>query len=202
MAKKKPKAEEVAAPSSGAAPRLREKYFKEVLPALGEKLGRKNVLSLPRLQKIVVNMGVGAATQEKKFLEVAAEAMGQIAGQKPVLTKSRKAVSAFKLRENQAIGCMVTLRGTRMYEFLDRLVSIVLPRVRDFRGVNRNAFDGNGNYSMGLAEQLVFPELNPDKFTRVQGMNIAIVISNSTDDESRDLLTSLGMPFEHADEKA
>ena len=202
MAKKKPKAEEVAAPSSGAAPRLREKYFKEVLPALGEKLGRKNVLSLPRLQKIVVNMGVGAATQEKKFLEVAAEAMGQIAGQKPVLTKSRKAVSAFKLRENQAIGCMVTLRGTRMYEFLDRLVSIVLPRVRDFRGVNRKAFDGSGNYSMGLAEQLVFPELNPDKFTRVQGMNIAIVISNSTDDESRDLLASLGMPFQNVDEKA
>lgn len=181
-------------------PRLQEKYLKEVLPSLGEKCGRSNLMSLPKLQKIVINMGVGAATQEKKFLEVAAEAMAQIAGQKPVLTLSRKAISAFRLREKMPIGCMVTLRGTRMYEFLDRLVSLALPRVRDFRGVNPKAFDGNGNYSLGLSEQLVFPELNPDKFTRVQGMNIAFVISNSSDDESRDLLAALGMPFQNPED--
>lgn len=177
-------------------PRLQVKYEKEILPALAEKLGRKNRNSLPRLAKIVINMGVGEATQEKKYLETAVDAMGQIAGQKPVQTLSRQAVSAFRLRENQPIGCMVTLRKQRMYEFLDRLISIALPRVRDFRGINRNAFDGNGNYSLGLAEQLVFPELNPDKFLRVQGMNIAIVITNSTNDESRELLTMLGMPFQ------
>jgi large subunit ribosomal protein L5 len=177
-------------------PRLQIKYEKEILPALAEKLGRKNRNSLPRLLKIVINMGVGEATQEKKYLESAVDAMGQIAGQKPIQTLSRQAVSAFRLRENQAIGCMVTLRKQRMYEFLDRLISIALPRVRDFRGINRMAFDGNGNYSLGLAEQLVFPELNPDKFTRAQGMNIAIVISNSNNDESRELLTMLGMPFQ------
>ncbi len=182
-------------------PRLQEKYLKEVLPSFGEKCGRCNLMSLPKLQKIVINMGVGAATQEKKFLEVAAEAMAQIAGQKPVLTLSRKAISAFRLREKMPIGCMVTLRGTRMYEFLDRLISLALPRVRDFRGVNPKAFDGNGNYSLGLSEQLVFPELNPDKFTRVQGMNIAFVISNSSDDESRDLLAALGMPFQNPEDK-
>jgi large subunit ribosomal protein L5 len=185
------------APSVPAPPpRLQVKYEKEILPALAEKLGRKNRNSLPRLAKIVINMGVGEATQEKKYLETAVDAMGQIAGQKPVQTLSRQAVSAFRLRENQPIGCMVTLRKQRMYEFLDRLISIALPRVRDFRGINRNAFDGNGNYSLGLAEQLVFPELNPDKFLRVQGMNIAIVITNSTNDESRELLTMLGMPFQ------
>jgi large subunit ribosomal protein L5 len=185
------------APSVPAPPpRLQVKYEKEILPALAEKFGRKNRNALPRLSKIVINMGVGEATQEKKYLETAVDAMGQIAGQKPVQTLSRKAVSAFRLRENQPIGCMVTLRKQRMYEFLDRLISIALPRVRDFRGINRNAFDGNGNYSLGLAEQLVFPELNPDKFLRVQGMNIAIVISNSNNDESRELLTMLGMPFQ------
>jgi len=177
-------------------PRLQVRYEKEILPLLAEKLGRKNRNSLPRLAKIVINMGVGEATQEKKFLESAVDAMGQIAGQKPVQTLSRHAISAFRLRENQPIGCMVTLRKQRMYEFLDRLISIALPRVRDFRGINRNAFDGNGNYSLGLSEQLVFPELNPDKFTRAQGMNIAIVISNSSNDESRELLTLLGMPFQ------
>ena len=192
---KKEKGED--APSVPAPPpRLQVKYEKEILPALAEKLGRKNRNSLPRLQKIVINMGVGEATQEKKYLETAVDAMGQIAGQKPVQTLSRKAVSAFRLRENQPIGCMVTLRKQRMYEFLDRLISIALPRVRDFRGINRNAFDGSGNYSLGLSEQLVFPELNPDKFLRVQGMNIAIVISNSNNDESRELLTMLGMPFQ------
>ena len=177
-------------------PRLQIKYEKEILPALTEKLGRKNRHSLPRLQKIVINMGVGAATQDKKHLEAAADAMTQIAGQKPVLTKARQAISAFRLREGMPIGCAVTLRKQRMYEFLDRLVSLALPRVRDFRGVNRKAFDGHGNYSLGLSEQLVFPELNPDKFPRVQGMNITIVVANASDDESRELLAQLGMPFQ------
>jgi large subunit ribosomal protein L5 len=187
-----------AAPPAGklATPRMQEKYEKEVLPALAEKLGRKNRLSLPRLEKIVVNMGVGAATQEKKFLESAVEAMTQISGQKPIVTIARKAISAFKLREGMAIGCKVTLRGRRMYEFMDRLISLALPRVRDFRGISRTAFDGHGSYSLGLSEQLVFPELNPDKFTRAQGMNITIVVRNASDDESRELLARMGMPFQ------
>ena len=194
---KKAKAEEAEAPSGPLpTPRLQEKYFQQVLPTLAEKFARKNRQSLPRLDKIVVNMGVGAATQEKKHLETAAEAMGLITGQKPSITIARKAISAFKLREGMQIGCKVTLRGRKMYEFLDRLISLALPRVRDFRGISRTAFDGNGSYSLGLSEQLVFPELNPDKFTRVQGMNITIVIKNGTDDESRELLTQLGMPFQ------
>jgi large subunit ribosomal protein L5 len=191
MAKKasstKGKAEAKAKSAEGGAaapvtPRLMKKYFDEVLPALATQFGRKNKLSLPRLEKIVVNMGVGEAVQDKKFLETAVDAMGQITGQKPVMTKARQAISNFKLREGMPIGCMVTLRGRRMYEFLDRLISLALPRVRDFRGINRKAFDGNGNYSLGLSEQLVFPELNPDKFTRPQGMTIAFVVRNATDD--------------------
>ncbi len=182
--------------SGSEIPRLQLKYQQEILPALASKLGRKNPNSLPRIRKIVINMGVGAATQEKKFLETAVEAMATIAGQKPVTTKARQAVSAFRLREGVEIGCMVTLRKQRMYEFLDRLISLALPRVRDFRGINRSAFDGHGNYSMGLAEQLVFPELNPDKFLRVQGMNISIVVSGATNDESREMLTMFGMPFQ------
>ncbi|WP_425615160.1 50S ribosomal protein L5 [Anatilimnocola sp. NA78] len=194
---KKAKAEAAEAGPSGpsAPPRLKTKYIQEALPALAKKLGRDNPMSLPKLEKIVVNMGVGIATQEKKHLEVAVEAMGLITGQKPIITKSRKAISAFKLREDMPIGCKVTLRGRKMYEFFDRLVSIALPRVRDFRGVPRKAFDGNGSYSMGLAEQLVFPELNPDKYLRVQGMNITFVVRNASDDESRELLTILGIPF-------
>jgi len=194
----KKKAAEAEAPAAGPAPtpRLQTKYQKEAVPALSKKLGRENPMSLPRLEKIVVNMGVGIATQEKKHLETAVEAMGLITGQKPIITKSRKAISAFKLREDMPIGCKVTLRGRKMYEFFDRLVSIALPRVRDFRGVNRKAFDGNGSYSLGLSEQLVFPELNPDKFLRVQGMNITFVVRNASDDESRELLTILGVPFQ------
>jgi large subunit ribosomal protein L5 len=187
-------AEEPAGPLP--TPRMQEKYAQQVLPALAEKFGRKNKLSLPRLDKIVVNMGVGAATQEKKHLETAAEAMSQITGQKPIITIARKAISAFRLREGMQIGCKVTLRGRKMYEFMDRLISLALPRVRDFRGISRKAFDGNGSYSLGLSEQIVFPELNPDKFTRVQGMNITFVIKNATDDESRELLTQMGMPFQ------
>lgn len=177
-------------------PRLQIKYETEVLPALAKQLGRSNVNSLPRLQKIVINMGVGVASQDKKHLELAAEALGLIAGQKPVITKARLAISNFKIREGMAIGCKVTLRRQRMYEFLDRLISMALPRVRDFRGVSRKAFDGNGNYSLGLSEQLVFPELNPDKFLRVQGMNICMVTSTDSDDESRELLKLLGIPFQ------
>jgi large subunit ribosomal protein L5 len=201
MAKKK--AASAAAPAAldpNYVPRLQEKYAKEVLPAMKKSLGRDNPHALPRLQKIVVNMGVGDATQEKKHLEVAVDALTQITGQKPQVTVARKAIANFRLREGVAIGCKVTLRGRRMYEFLDRLISLALPRVRDFRGVNRKAFDGNGNYSLGLAEQLVFPELNPDKFTRPQGMNVTFVIGNSTDDESRDFLAQMGMPFQN-DEK-
>ncbi|MHB0958467.1 MAG: 50S ribosomal protein L5 [Pirellulaceae bacterium] len=175
--------------------RLQEKYENEVLPALVEKLGRSNRLSLPRLQKIVLNMGVGSAIQEKKHLEMAVDALTQITGQKPIITKSRQAIAGFRLREDMAIGCKVTLRRARMYEFLDRLISLALPRVRDFRGVNPNAFDGRGNYSLGLTEQLVFPELNPDKFTRVQGMNITLVTSTRSDDEARELLRLFGIPF-------
>lgn len=177
-------------------PRLQEKYEKEVLPALAENLGRANRHALPRLMKITVNMGVGSATQEKKHIDDSVDALTQITGQKPVVTKARKAIAGFRLREGMPIGCKVTLRRQRMYEFFDRLISISLPRVRDFRGVSRTAFDGHGNYSLGLSEQLVFPELNPDKFTRVQGMNITFVTSTDSDDEARELLRRLGMPFQ------
>lgn len=177
-------------------PRLQERYFREVLPALAEALDRKNLLSLPRLTKVVVNMGVGSAIQDKKHMEDAVAAMTQITGQKPVVTVARQSIAGFRLREGMPIGCKVTLRGARMYEFLDRLISVVLPRVRDFRGLSRTAFDRHGNYSLGLSEQLVFPELNPDKFTRPQGMNITLVTSTDSDDEARELLSRLGLPFQ------
>ena len=179
--------------------RLKEKYEQEILPGLAEKLGRKNRLSLPKLEKIVVSMGVGSAIADKKHLEDALSALTEITGQKPMICKARKSVAAFKLREGQAIGCKVTLRGVRMYEFLDRLISLALPRVRDFRGLSDKAFDRRGNYSLGLNEQLVFPELNPDKYSRVQGMNIAICCSTDSDDESRELLRGFGMPFRTED---
>lgn len=182
-------------PPPSATPRLQERYHQEILPKLGETLGRTNPNSLPRLQKIVVNMGVGAAITEKKYMEDAVAALTVITGQKPMVTRARTSVAGFKLREGQEIGCKVTLRGRRMYEFLDRLISIALPRVRDFRGLSPNAFDGHGNYSLGLSEQLVFPEVNPDKFTRTQGMNITMVISGDKNDESRELLRGFGMPF-------
>ncbi len=175
--------------------RLQELYNSTIRDSLAEQLGRTNRLSLPRVEKIVVSMGVGSAIQEKKHLEESAEAMSIITGQKAVICRARKSISNFKLREGQAIGTKVTLRGQRAYEFLDRLVSLALPRVRDFRGLDPNGFDGNGNYNMGLTEQLVFPELNPDKFQRVQGLNITIVTSTRSDDEGRLLLTALGMPF-------
>jgi len=177
------------------APRLQVHYQETIRPALQQEFEFKNVLAIPKLEKISINMGVGEAMQDKKYLELAADAMGEIAGQKPVLTIARNSIAGFKLREGVPIGCKVTLRREKMYEFLDRLISIVLPRVRDFRGISRTAFDGKGNYSMGLSEWLVFPELNPDKFARPQGMNIAIITTAGENDVSRRLLEMFGMPF-------
>lgn len=179
-------------------PRLLERYENEILPALAEQLGRSNRLSLPRLTKIVVNMGVGSAIAEKKHMEEASDALKLLSGQKPVVTLGRKSIAGFRLRQGMAIGCMVTLRGKRMYEFLDRLISLALPRVRDFRGLSPNAFDGHGNYSLGLAEQLVFPELNPDKYSKPQGMNVTLVTSTDRDEEARELLRKLGLPLKAA----
>ncbi len=178
------------------APRLAEKYEKEVRPALTESLGRTNPHSLPKIEKIVVSMGLGSAISDKKNLEDALSALTEITGQKPMACKARKSVANFKLRQGMTIGAKVTLRGPRMYEFLDRLISLVLPRVRDFRGLSDKAFDGNGNYSLGLSEVLVFPELNPDKYTRRQGMNIAICITGGSNDDSRVLLQQFGFPFQ------
>jgi large subunit ribosomal protein L5 len=175
-----------------------DRYRKEILPELGKKFGRKNVHSLPKLQKIVVNMGVGKALQDKNRMEQAADNLTQIAGQKAQITKAKVAISGFRLRENNEIGCRVTLRGKRMYEFLDRLISVALPRIRDFRGVNPKSFDGNGNYSLGLAEQVVFPEIDPDKVTFTQGMDVTFVTSTRNDDEARELLKQFGMPFREA----
>ena len=175
--------------------RLLDRYQKEILPALKKKLGRDNVHSIPKLEKIVVNMGVGKALQDKNRIDQAAEQLGQITGQKAQITLAKQAVSAFRLREGNAIGCRVTLRGRRMYEFLDRLISVALPRIRDFRGVNPKSFDGHGNYSMGLTEQSVFPEIDPDKVTFVQGMDVTFVTSTDKDDEARELLREFGMPF-------
>jgi large subunit ribosomal protein L5 len=175
--------------------RLLERYQKEIVPQLKTKLGRDNLLSLPRLQKIVVNMGVGKALQDKNRMEQAAEQLSFITGQKAQIRKAKKAVSGFRLREGNEIGCRVTLRGSRMYEFLDRLISIALPRIRDFRGVNPRSFDGHGNYSLGLSEQSVFPEIDPDKITFVQGMDVTFVTSTNSDDEARELLRYFGMPF-------
>jgi len=196
MAKKTKPAEASKEQVAEPAPRLWERYDKQIRSALAEKLGRTNPHALPRLEKIVVSMGVGSAITEKKHIEEAAQALGQITGQKPLITKSRVAIANFRLREGLPIGVKVTLRGLRMYEFLDRLISLAIPRVRDFRGLNPKAFDGHGNYSLGLSEQLVFPELNPDKFVRPQGMNVTLVIAGSRgDDESRELLRGFGMPF-------
>lgn len=197
MATDKKKKQEGTASVPTTAPRLQERYEAEILPNLAKKLGRTNRHSLPKLQKIVVSMGVGSAIADKKHMEDAVSALTDITGQKPMVCRARKSVASFRLREGMPIGCKVTLRGRRMYEFLDRLVSIALPRVRDFRGLNPKAFDGRGNYSLGLNEQLVFPELNPDKYTRPQGMNIAMCCSSDLDDESRELLVGFGVPFKN-----
>lgn len=182
-----------------ATARLKDRYENEIFPTLREKLGRTNRMSLPRLDKIVVSMGVGSAISDKKHIEEATSALAEITGQKALVCKARKSIAGFRLREGMAIGAKVTLRGVRMYEFLDRLISIALPRVRDFRGVKRKAFDGAGNYSLGLTEQLVFPELNPDKYSRPQGLNIAICTRGATDEEARLMLEMFGFPFQRED---
>lgn len=175
--------------------RLQEKYQKEVIPAMIEKFGYKNIMEVPKLEKIVINMGVGEAKENQKVLESAVNDLTLIAGQKPVLTRAKKSVANFKIRENMPLGCKVTLRKAQMFEFADKLMSIALPRVRDFRGVSSKAFDGRGNYSLGIKEQLIFPEIEYDKIDKVRGMDIIFVTSANTDEEARELLRFLGMPF-------
>ncbi|MEK4630337.1 50S ribosomal protein L5 [Solibacillus sp. FSL R7-0682] len=176
--------------------RLKDKYLNEVSPALMSKFEYKSVMQLPKVEKIVINMGVGDAVQNSKALDVAVEELTIITGQKPVVTKAKKSIAGFRLREGQAIGAKVTLRGERMYEFLDKLISIALPRVRDFRGVSKKAFDGRGNYTLGVKEQLIFPEIDYDKVSKVRGMDIVIVTTANSDEEARELLTQFGMPFQ------
>jgi large subunit ribosomal protein L5 len=193
--KQEPKAPVVAHHSAKETPRLKERFDKEVAPTLMKELERKNPMAVPHLHKIVVNMGVGEATQNAKILDPAMNELTQITGQRPVLTRAKKSIAAFKVREGQAIGAMVTLRGDRMYEFFDRLVSMVLPRVRDFRGVSTKSFDGRGNYTLGLRDQLIFPEIDYAKVDKQKGMNVTIVTTARNDDEARSLLRHLGMPF-------
>jgi large subunit ribosomal protein L5 len=175
--------------------RLREQYENEIVDAMIKKFGYKNVVQVPKIDKIVINMGVGEAKENAKILESAMKDLEIISGQKPVITKAKKSVANFKIREGMPIGCMVTLRSERMYEFLDRLVNLALPRVRDFRGVNPNSFDGRGNYSMGIKEQLIFPEIEYDKVDKIRGMDIIVVTTAQTDEEGRELLAQFGMPF-------
>ena len=176
--------------------RLKDKYTEEIVPALKEKFQYNNIMEVPKLVKIVVNMGLGEAIANPKALDAAVGDMTQITGQKPIITKAKKSVAAFKVREGMSIGCKVTLRGDKMYEFCDRLVSVALPRVRDFKGVSAKAFDGRGNYTLGLKEQLIFPEIEYDKIDRVRGMEVCFVTSAKTDEEARELLTLMGAPFE------
>jgi large subunit ribosomal protein L5 len=189
------KAPEQARHSAKERPRLRSRFEKDVAPALLKELELHNKMAVPRLHKIVVNMGVGEATQNAKVLDPAVNELGQITGQKPVVTRARKSIAAFKVREGQAIGAMVTLRGDRMYEFFDRLVNVVLPRVRDFRGVSTKSFDGRGNYTLGLHDQLIFPEISYEKVDKLKGMNVTIVTTATNDNQARSLLKHLGMPF-------
>jgi large subunit ribosomal protein L5 len=179
--------------------RLKERYWKQILPDLQKRLGIDNPMAVPRLSKIVINMGVGKAIEDKNRLEAALQQLTMIAGQKAVPTRARKSISTFRLREGYAIGCMVTLRGRRMFEFLDRFINVVLPRIRDFRGVNPKSFDGRGNFNLGLTEQLVFPEVDPDKVNFTQGMDIAFVTTARSDDHGRELLRAFGMPFRTED---
>ena len=193
-------AEEKAGPeaprhSAKERPRLRVRFEKEVAPALAKELELKNPMAVPKLNKIVVNMGVGEATQNAKIMDPAVNELGQITGQKPVVTRAKKSIAAFKVREGMPIGAMVTLRGDRMYEFFDRLVNVALPRVRDFRGVSTKSFDGRGNYTLGLRDQLVFPEIDYSKVEKMKGMNITVVTSAASDDHARALLKHMGMPF-------
>lgn len=175
--------------------RLKDKYKNEVAPALAKEFDIKNPMAIPKIEKIVVNMGLGEASSNSKILDVAMDELRSVTGQKPVITKAKKSIAAFKLRQGMAIGTMVTLRGERMYEFLDRLISVALPRVRDFRGISGKAFDGRGNYTLGIREQLIFPEIDFNKVDKTRGMNISIVTTARNDEEARTLLKSMGMPF-------
>jgi len=194
----KKEAPAAAAPEVPAPPaRLAVHYRERVVPELMQKHGYKTVMQVPRIKKITINMGVGETTTDKKVLDAAVADMAKIAGQKPVVTKSRKSIANFKIRANFPVGCMVTLRGARMYEFLDRLVNVAMPRIRDFRGVSNRAFDGRGNYNLGFKEQIIFPEIDYDKIDMLRGMNIAITTSAKTDDEARSLLAAFRFPFKH-----
>jgi large subunit ribosomal protein L5 len=175
--------------------RLKDRYQKDVIPALQKEYSYKNEMAIPKLEKIVINMGVGEAIQNAKLLDSAAEELALIVGQKPVVTRAKKSIASFKLRKGMAIGCSVTLRGERMYEFFDRLVNIALPRVRDFRGLSSKSFDGRGNYTIGLRDQLIFPEIDYAKVSKIKGMNVSMVTTAKTDDEARTLLRLLGLPF-------
>jgi large subunit ribosomal protein L5 len=179
--------------------RLREKYQNEVAPKLAEQFQYKSTMQLPKIEKIVINMGLGDAIQNIKILDSAAEELAQLTGQKPVITRARQSIAAFKLRKGMPIGCMVTLRGNRMYEFFDKLVNVALPRVRDFRGISLKALDGRGNYTLGIKEHIIFPEIDYDKIDKIKGMNITIVTTARTDDEARTLLALMGMPFKQKD---
>jgi large subunit ribosomal protein L5 len=199
-----PKPEKVAEKSakpSNYTPRLKTDYEDRIVKAMTEKFGYKNRLEVPRLEKIVINMGVGEATQDKKRVETAAAEMQAISGQKPVITKAKKSIAQFKLREGMPIGCKVTLRRERMYEFLDRLVTIALPRVRDFRGLNPKSFDGRGNYALGLKEQIIFPEINYDQIDKVRGMDVIVTTTAKTDEEARELLRLFNFPFPQEEQK-
>jgi len=189
------RAPEAARHSAKETPRLKDRFRKEVAPTLMKEFYLKNPMAVPHLEKIVVNMGVGEATQNAKILDPASGELGQITGQKPVITRAKKSIAAFKVRAGQPIGAMVTLRGDRMYEFFDRLVNVVLPRVRDFRGVSTKSFDGRGNYTLGLHDQLIFPEIDYAKVDKLKGMNVTIVTTAGSDDQARSLLKHLGMPF-------
>ena len=175
--------------------RLKDRYAKEVVPALKKEYSYKNVMAVPKLQKIVVNMGMGEAIQNAKLLDAASDELSLITGQRPVITRAKKSIASFKLRKGMAIGCSVTLRGERMYEFFDRLVNIALPRVRDFRGLSTKSFDGRGNYTLGLRDQLIFPEIDYAKVSKMKGMNVCLVTTAGSDDEARTLLRLLGLPF-------
>ena len=194
-------ADQPAKTPAGYKPRLKADYDERIVPAMTERFGYKNRMEVPRLDKIVINMGVGDATQDKKRVETAAAEMQQIAGQKPVITKAKKSIAQFKLREGMPIGCKVTLRRDRMYEFLDRLVTIALPRVRDFRGLNPRSFDGRGNYALGLKEQIIFPEINYDQIDKVRGMDVIVTTTAKTDEEARELLRLFNFPFPQEEQR-
>jgi large subunit ribosomal protein L5 len=176
-------------------PRLKVRYGKEIIPAMMKHFNYKNVMAVPKLEKIVINMGLGEAIANAKILDVATDELGRITGQRPIVTRAKKSIANFKLRQNMPIGAAVTLRGDRMFEFLDRLTSVVLPRVRDFRGVSTKSFDGRGNYTLGLRDQLIFPEISYEKVDKIRGMNVTIVTTARSDDEARELLRQFGMPF-------